>query len=61
GRVKVENLLQRAQREGESVSYCPRCGVQFVDGAGDECPDCPGVGLVAFSDEKEVTLSQTSG
>ena len=61
GRVKVESLLQTAQREGESVSYCPRCGVQFVDGAGDECPDCPGVGLVAFSDEKEVTLSQTSG
>lgn len=62
GRVKVESLLQTAQREGESVSYCPRCGVQFVTGAGDECPDCPGVGLVAFSDnEKEVTLSQTSG
>ena len=61
GRVKVERLLQTAQREGESVSYCPRCGVQFVDGAGDECPDCPGVGLVAFSDKKEVTLSQTSG
>jgi hypothetical protein len=61
GRVKVESLLQTAQREGESVSYCPRCGVQFVDGAGDECPDCPGVELVAFSDEKEVTLSQTSG
>jgi hypothetical protein len=62
GQVTVESLLQAAEREGESVSYCPRCGVQFVAGAGDECPDCPGVGLVAFSDnEKEVTLSQTSG
>jgi hypothetical protein len=62
GKVKVESLLQATQREGESVSYCPRCGVQFVAGAGDECPDCPGVGLVAFSEsEKEVTLSQTSG
>jgi len=46
----VESLLQVAQREGDSASYCPRCGVQFVVGAGDECPDCPGVGLVAFSD-----------
>jgi hypothetical protein len=57
-----KDLLGPTEREGESVSYCPRCGVQFVDGAGDECPDCPGVGLVVFSDsEKEVTLSQTSG
>lgn len=61
-RITVRSLLQAAQREGDSASYCPRCGVQFVAGAGDECPDCPGVGLVAFSDEKkEVTLSQTSG
>lgn len=58
----VDSLLQVAQRERDSVSYCPRCGVQFVAGAGDECPDCPGVELVAFSNEqKEVTLSQTSG
>lgn len=73
GQVTVASLLKAAQREGDSVSYCPRCGVQFVSGAGDECPDCPGVGLVMFSDErgdtadrdlskdKEVTLSQTSG
>ena len=62
GRVKVSSLLQAAEREGDSVSYCPRCGVQFVTGAGDECPDCPGVGLVAFAETaKEVTLSQTSG
>jgi hypothetical protein len=62
GSVKVESLLQAAERENESVSYCPRCGVQFVAGAGDECPDCPGVGLVEFAETgKEVTLSQTSG
>jgi uncharacterized membrane protein (DUF485 family) len=49
------------EREGESVSYCPRCAVQFVVDEG-ECPDCPGVELVVFSDgAKEVTLSQTSG
>jgi hypothetical protein len=57
-----KSLLRAAQREGDSVSYCPRCLVQFVVGAGDECPDCPGVVLVAFSDlEKEVTLSQPTG
>jgi hypothetical protein len=62
GHANVEELLRGAQREGDSVSYCPRCGVQFVTGAGSECPDCPGVGLVAFAEErKEVTLSQTSG
>ena len=61
GKITLESLLQAADREGESVSYCPRCGVQFVIGAGDECPDCPGVGLVAFSDREEVTLSRTSG
>jgi hypothetical protein len=61
-KLTAESLLQAAEREGESAAYCPRCGVQFVTGAGDECPDCPGVGLVAFADnEKEVTLSQTSG
>jgi len=60
-KLTVDSLLQAAEREGDSASYCPRCGVQFVTGAGDECPDCPGVGLVAFSDnKKEVTLSQTS-
>jgi len=43
------SLLQAAKREGDSRSYCPRCLVQFVVDAGDECPDCPGVVLVAFS------------
>jgi hypothetical protein len=59
---RFKDLLGPAEREGESVSYCPRCEEQFVTGAGDECPDCPGVGLVVFSQTaKEVTLSQTSG
>jgi hypothetical protein len=61
-KTSIESLLQAAEREGDSASYCPRCEVQFVIGAGDECPDCPGVELVAFADKvKEVTLSQTSG
>ena len=59
---RFKGLFGPTERDGQSVSYCPRCGVQFVTGAGDECPDCPGVGLVAFSETaKEVTLSQTSG
>jgi len=47
-KTAAKSLLQAAPREGDSVSYCPRCGVQFVVGAGDECPDCPGVVLVLF-------------
>lgn len=46
-KTAAKSLLQAAQREGDSVSYCPRCGVQFVVGDG-ECPDCPGVVLVLF-------------
>jgi len=45
--LKPEELLAPAQREGNSVSYCPRCRCQFVINAG-ECPDCPGVMLVDF-------------
>ena len=44
--VKPEELLP-TQREENSLSYCPRCRCQFVV-AVDECPDCPGVQLVAF-------------
>ena len=50
-RMTVESLLTTAEREGDSVSYCPRCRVQFVLEEG-ECPDCPGVGLVAFTAHK---------
>ncbi len=42
------SLLGPDEREGDSIAYCPRCGVQFVVRDG-ECPDCPGVELVAFS------------
>jgi hypothetical protein len=45
--LKPEDLLAPTQREENSVSYCPRCRCQFVVSEG-ECPDCPGVQLVAF-------------
>jgi len=47
-KTAAKSLLHAAEREGDSVSYCPRCELQFVVGAGDECPDCPGVVLVLF-------------
>jgi hypothetical protein len=54
-------LFGPIERVGDSIAYCPRCGVQFVVSEG-ECPDCPGVELVAFSDHREeVELSQRSG
>lgn len=42
-----EELLAPAQREENSISYCPRCRCQYVVTDG-ECPDCPGVELVDF-------------
>jgi hypothetical protein len=45
--LKPEELLAPSQREGNSVSYCPRCRCQFVVSEG-ECPDCPGVELAKF-------------
>lgn len=45
--LKPEELLAPAQREENSVSYCPRCRYQFVVSEG-ECPDCPGVELAKF-------------
>ncbi len=57
-----EELLAPVQREGNSISYCPRCGCQFVVHSVD-CADCPGVQLVAFADRIEVetggSVSQT--
>lgn len=47
-RVGLANLFGPTEREGDSLSYCPRCSVQFVMSKGD-CPDCPGVALVAFN------------
>jgi len=46
--LKPQELLAPAQREENSVSYCPRCWCQFVV-SGGECADCPGVRLVEFS------------
>ena len=45
---KVTELLAHAERAGNSISYCPRCACQFVVHSVD-CPDCPGVELIAFS------------
>ena len=45
--LESEDLLTPTQREGNSISYCPRCRCQFVVSA-VECPDCPGVALVEF-------------
>jgi hypothetical protein len=47
--VKPEDLLAPAAREKGSISYCPRCRCQYVVSATD-CPDCPGVELIAFVD-----------
>lgn len=46
-KLKPEELRAPNQREEHSISYCPRCQCQFVVAA-VECPDCPGVKLVAF-------------
>ena len=45
--LKPEDLEAPAVREKDSISYCPRCRCQYVVSETD-CPDCPGVALVAF-------------
>jgi hypothetical protein len=45
--LKPEELLAPAQREDNSIAYCPRCRCQYVVSDG-ECPDCPGVELEKF-------------
>jgi hypothetical protein len=45
--LKPEDLEAPAVREKDSISYCPRCRCQYVVSETD-CPDCPGVELVAF-------------
>ena len=45
-------LLAPPERTGSSISYCPRCGCQFLISDGG-CPDCPGVGLVTFPNQTE--------
>lgn len=43
------DFLTLPNREGDSSAYCPRCSCQFKNRL-DECPDCPGVKLLLFSD-----------
>ncbi len=58
---RFDGLLGPMQPEGESLSYCPRCDVQFTVDEG-ECPDCPGVALVVFAEHREeAALSQANG
>jgi hypothetical protein len=45
--LKPEELLTPKRREGNSISYCPRCRCEYVVSV-VECPDCPGVQLVEF-------------
>jgi hypothetical protein len=47
--LKPEDLRAPSSREKDSISYCPRCRCQYVVSETD-CPDCPGVALVAFVD-----------
>lgn len=54
---RFHGFLDPTEKQGESVAYCPRCGVQFVVDEG-ECPDCPGVELVVFSDQREVGIAK---
>jgi hypothetical protein len=54
---RFQGVLNPAEREGESVAYCPRCGVQFVVDEG-ECSDCPGVELVVFVDQQEIRIAE---
>jgi len=51
GKSTLEVLLAPQQPVGNSISFCPRCGCQFVISSG-ACPDCPGVGLLAFPERE---------
>ena len=56
--LKPEDLEAPAVREKDSISYCPRCRCQYVVSETD-CPDCPGVALVAFAEENSRAKSQS--
>jgi hypothetical protein len=56
---RTEGLLAPPRRDGNSISYCPRCGCQFVVSFGG-CPDCPGVGLLTFSSQREIDTGGTT-
>ena len=47
--LEPDDLLAPSVREKDSISYCPRCRCQYVVSSTD-CPDCPGVELIAFVD-----------
>ena len=53
GDAKSEGVLDPVLQEGNSISYCPRCGCQFRTREG-ECADCPGIELVVFPEHAEV-------
>jgi hypothetical protein len=50
---ETESLLAPPRPDGDSISYCPRCGCQFLVSFGG-CPDCPGVGLLTFANQREI-------
>lgn len=54
GNLKPEVFLAPQQPVGNSISYCPRCGCQFIVSSG-LCPDCPGVGLHTFAEREAET------
>lgn len=53
-----EALLAPPRPSGNSSSYCPRCECQFTVSSG-ECPDCPGLNLVAFSKQSASVNGQS--
>ena len=55
GYAKSKVLLAPPASDEDSISYCPRCGCQFVVSSG-ACPDCPGVELVAFPKSIEAEM-----
>jgi hypothetical protein len=46
--LKRMKLLAPLQAQGTAVTHCPRCECQFTVASG-ECPDCPGLELIAFA------------
>jgi hypothetical protein len=55
GNISSEVLLAPPEQSEDSMSYCPRCRCQFIVESG-ACPDCPGVRLLAFSEQTEMIV-----
>jgi hypothetical protein len=55
GKISSEVLLAPPEQSEDSMSYCPRCRCQFIVESG-ACPDCPGVRLLAFSEQTEMMV-----